>query len=178
VLYPHETHIEKNLRRLIRQGRYAITFDRDFAAVMRACAEPRSGKTPLTWITPKMMRAFWALHEQGHAHSVEIWDRDSRLVGGLYGLAAGGVFFGESQFSFVRDASKMAVAALHCHLAHWGFGLRDAKWQTEHLASLGFREIPRAEFLRELEAHAWKDGRVGRWSVDPTLDLAAWRTGR
>ena len=178
VLYPHETRIEKNLRRLLRQERYAITFDRDFAAVMRACAEPRPGKTPLTWITPKMMRTFWALHEQGHAHSVEVWDGEGRLVGGLYGLAAGNVFFGESQFSVVRDASRIAVAALHCHLAHWGFCLRDAKWPTEHLASLGFREMPRDQFLAELSAHAWKPGRVGRWSLDPTLDLATWQTRR
>jgi leucyl/phenylalanyl-tRNA--protein transferase len=176
VLHPEETRIEKNLRRLIRQGRYRIAFDSDFAGVMQACAEPRPGKTPLTWITPKMMRAFFALHQQGHAHSVEIRDGEGRLVGGLYGLAIGGIFFGESQFSIVRDASKIAVAALHCHLAHWGFALRDAKWPTGHLASLGFREMPRTEFLAELERHAFKRGLVGRWSVDPSLDLAAWRT--
>jgi leucyl/phenylalanyl-tRNA--protein transferase len=176
VLNPQETHVEKNVRRLIRQGKYRVTFDTDFAGVMRACAEPRSGKTPLTWITPKIMRAFWALHRQGHAHSVEVWDAEGRLVGGLYGLAVGDVFFGESQFSRTRDASKIAVVTLHCHLAHWGFALRDAKWPTEHLASLGFRTIGREEFLEALEEHAWTPGRVGRWTVDQSLDVAAWQT--
>jgi leucyl/phenylalanyl-tRNA--protein transferase len=176
VLVPDETHIEKNLRRLIRQKKYKVTFDRDFAAVMRACAEPRPGKTPLTWITPRIMRAYYELHKAGHAHSVEVWDAEGKLVGGLYGLASGGVFFGESQFSTVRDASKIAVATLHCHLAHWGFALRDAKWPTDHLKQLGFRLMPREEFLAVLKEHAWKPGRVGRWAVDETLDVAAWRT--
>lgn len=176
VLHPQATHIEKNLRRLIRQRKYQVTFDRDFAAVMRACAEPRPGKTPLTWITPSMMRAFWDLHQAGHAHSVEVWDFDGRLVGGLYGLAAGAVFFGESQFSLVRDASKVAVATFHCHLAHWGFSLRDAKWPTAHLANLGFHTLGRDEFLLALREHAWKPGRVGRWTVDQTLDVSAWQT--
>ena len=176
VLHPQEAHIEKNLRRLIRQKKYRVTFDTDFAAVMRACAEPRPGKTPLTWITPRMMRAFWDLHEAGHAHSVEVWDADGKLVGGLYGLATGDVFFGESQFSLVRDASKVAVATFHCHLAHWGLVLRDAKWETSHLKGLGFHMMGRTEFLQQLEAHAWKPGRVGRWTVDDTLDVSAWQT--
>lgn len=176
VLTPQETHIEKNLRRIIRQGKYRVTFDTDFAAVMRACAEPRPGKTPLTWITPRMMRAFWDLHRAGYAHSVEVWDQDGALVGGLYGLAAGDVFFGESQFSLVRDASKVAVATLHCHLAHWGFALRDAKWPTEHLTSLGFNRVSRDELLTALREHAWRPDHVGPWRIDETLDVAAWRT--
>ena len=176
VLDPREAHLEKNIRRLIRQGKYHVTFDADFAAVMEACAEPRSGKTPLTWITPRIMRAFWELHREGHAHSVEVWNNEGQLVGGLYGLAIGAVFFGESQFARVRDASKIAVATLHCHLAHWGFALRDAKWPTEHLASLGFHTMGRDEFLQALEKHASKPGRVGRWSTDPNLDVAAWQT--
>jgi leucyl/phenylalanyl-tRNA--protein transferase len=176
VLRPGETRIEKNLRRLIRQRKYRVTFDTDFAAVMQACAEPRPGKTPLTWITPKMMQAFWELHEAGHAHSVEVWDAEGNLVGGMYGVAAGTVFFGESQFSSVRDASKVAVAFLHCHLAHWGFVLRDAKRQSSHLTNLGFHPMERSGFLLALEKHAWTPGRVGRWSVDETLDVAAWNS--
>ena len=176
VLHPQETRIERNIRRLIRQGKYRVTFDTDFVAVMQACAEPRPGKTPLTWITPRIMKAFWQLHAAGHAHSVEVRDAEGRLVGGAYGVAAGNVFFGEAQFSTVRDAAKIAVATLHCHLAHWGFVLRDAKWPTEHLTGLGFREMERAEFLQVLEEHAWKPGRVGRWGVDESLDVAGWRT--
>jgi leucyl/phenylalanyl-tRNA--protein transferase len=175
VLHPEEAHIEGNLRRLIRKGRYRVTFDTDFAGVMRACAVPREGRPPLTWVTPRVMRAFWRLHCAGHAHSVEVWDEAGELVGGLYGLAAGDVFFGESQFSFVRDASKIAVATLHCHLAHWGFVLRDAKFPTAHLAGLGFHEMPRDDFLAILEKHAWEPKRIGRWSVDPGLNVADWR---
>jgi leucyl/phenylalanyl-tRNA--protein transferase len=176
VQHPRETRIEKNVRRLIRQGKFRVTFDTDFAAVMRACAEPREGKTPLTWITPAIQRAFWALHRQGHAHSVELWDADGNLVGGLYGLAVGNVYFGESQFTRVRNTSKIAVAILHCHLDHWGFTLLDSKWLTPHLTSLGFRTVPREEFLTALEQDAHKPGRVGRWSVDPSLDVSAWLT--
>ncbi|HVV93429.1 MAG TPA: leucyl/phenylalanyl-tRNA--protein transferase [Hyphomicrobiales bacterium] len=175
VLRPEEAHIESNLRRLIRKARYRVTFDHDFAAVMRSCAVPREGRPPLTWVTPRVMRAFWRLHRLGHAHSVEVWDETGDLVGGLYGLAAGDVFFGESQFSFVRDASKIAVATLHCHLAHWGFVLRDAKFPTPHLTSLGFHEMPRDEFLAILRRHAWEPKRVGRWSVEPELSVADWR---
>jgi leucyl/phenylalanyl-tRNA--protein transferase len=175
VLRPDEGHIEKSLRRTIRKGEYRVTFDTDFAAVMRACAELRPGKTPLTWVTPKIMRAFFALHQQGHAHSVEVWDAQDQLVGGLYGVAIGGVYFGESQFSRVRDASKIANVFLNRHLAHWGFAVRDAKWLSEHLAGLGFRNIERAEFERILDEHAWKPGRTGRWMVDETLDVAGWQ---
>jgi leucyl/phenylalanyl-tRNA--protein transferase len=170
VMHPHEGHIEKSVRRLLRQKRYRVTFDTDFAAVMRACAEPRPGKTPLTWITPRVMRAFWELHQAGHAHS------DGRLVGGDYGLACGNVYFGESKFSLERDASKIADAILNMHLAHWGFVLREGKWMTGHLARLGHRSISRDEFLPLLREHAWKPGRVGRWTVDETLDVSQWRT--
>jgi leucyl/phenylalanyl-tRNA--protein transferase len=176
VLPPEQMRIEKSLRRTIRKQRYRVTFDTDFAAVMRACAEPRPGKTPLTWITPRVMRAFWELHITGHAHSVEVWDAKRTLIGGSYGLACGGIFFGESKFSRVRDASKIASATLNMHLARWGFNLCEAKWMTDHLASLGFRSIGREEFLRILREHAWKPGRVGRWAVDETLDVSQWQT--
>ncbi len=176
VMHPHEGHVEKSVRRRLRQKTYRVTFDTDFAGVMRACAEPRPGKTPLTWITPRVMRAFWELHQAGHAHSVEVWDADGQLVGGDYGLACGNVYFGESKFSLVRDASKIADAILNMHLAHWGFVLREGKWMTEHLARLGHRVISRDEFLPLLREHAWKPGRVGRWAVDETLDVSRWQT--
>jgi leucyl/phenylalanyl-tRNA---protein transferase len=175
ILRPAELRIEKSLRKTIRQGKLRVTFDTDFVAVMKACAEPRDDKTPLTWITPKIMSAFWQLHQAGHAHSVEVWNGDGHLVGGLYGLACGNIYFGESQFSRVRDASKVGGAVLMRHLAEWGFTLRDGKRMTEHLASLGYRNVPRAQFLRELQDEAWKPGKVGRWSVDESLDVANWR---
>lgn len=94
--------------------------DKDFASVMEACARSREGKVPLTWITPQIMRAFWRAHKAGFAHSVEVWDEDGKLVGGLYGLAIGKVYFGESKFSRTRDALKVATAYFHRHLADWG----------------------------------------------------------
>jgi leucyl/phenylalanyl-tRNA---protein transferase len=172
VLDPNEAHVPKNVRRFLRQGRFRVTFDQDFARVMQACAQPREGKAPLTWITPRIMNAFWALHLAGYAHSVEVRDAAGHLVGGLYGLAIGDVFFGESQFSTVEHASKVAVAVLHAHLARWGFALRDAKNMTPHLASLGFRTVDRATFQDLLREHAAKPSRTGRWSVDESLDLS------
>ena len=142
---------------------------------MEACAWPRAGKTPLTWITPKMMEAFLAAHEAGYAHSVEVWDQDGKLVGGLYGLSIGKAFFGDSQFSMAEHASKVAVAALHQHLAYWGMHLRDGKWMTPHLASLRFRSMPRMVFQELLRTHVNQPGRIGRWTVDPRLDLADWQ---
>jgi leucyl/phenylalanyl-tRNA---protein transferase len=174
VLFLEDTHIESNLRRLLRQRKYSVTFDRDFAGVMRACAEPRPGKTPLTWITPRIMRAFWALHEAGYAHSVEVWDAENHLVGGSYGLAIGNIFFGESQFARVRDTSKIATAVLNRHLAHWGFVLRDAKWMSEYLAGSGYRLISRTSFEDILHRHAQGPDRIGRWEIDETLDVAGW----
>ncbi len=175
IVVPEETHISHKLRKLMRQKKYRVTFDQDFAQVMRCCAEPREGKTPLTWITPRIMNAYWDLHRAGYAHSVEVWDGEGNLVGGLYGVAIGGAFFGESQFSKAEHASKIAGAVLNRHLAEWGFGFRDAKWLTPHLASLGFHTVDRTTFQTLLLRHAVQPGRVGRWSVDETLDVGSWR---
>lgn len=175
VMDPAATHLSRNLRRMLRQHKFTVTFDQDFAGVMEACARPRPGKVPLNWITPRVMEAFFAAHEAGYAHSVEVWDSESRLVGGLYGLAIGKVFFGESQFSAVEHASKIALSALHQHLSFWGYQLRDAKWMTSHLAGFGFRNMPRQVFQALVHLYANQPGRVGRWSVDPRLDLADWQ---
>ncbi len=173
VIDPAKTHIGKNLRRLLRQGKFRVTIDEDFAGVIEACAAPRPGKVPLTWITPRVMRAYWAAHEAGYAQSVEVWDEKGELIGGLYGVAIGKAFFGESQFSVAEHASKIAVVALHRHLVAWGFKLRDGKCMTPHLASFGFKDIPRDEFRALLDEYASGPGRPGYWSVDPSLDLAA-----
>lgn len=174
ICAPEDTHVSKNLVRLMRQDKFRVTFDRDFAGVMRACSEPRDGRAPLTWITPRIMRAYWALHEAGYAHSVEVWDPDGKLVGGLYGVAIGDVFFGESQFSHVEHTSKIAVAVLHRHLAHWGYAVRDGKWMTPHLTSLGFTTVDRATFHDLLKRHTAVDRPPSRWQVDPTLEVAGW----
>ena len=174
VLFFEEAHIEKGTRKQIRREEFDVTFDHDFAAVMRACAEPRSGKTPLTWLSPRVMRALWDLHKAGYAHSVEVWDAGPELVGGMFGIAIGRVFFGESQFSRVSGASKVASTVLNAHLQQWGFVLRDAKWMSDHLAGLGFRPIARQEFEKLLSDHVSAPSRVGPWETDETLDVAKW----
>jgi leucyl/phenylalanyl-tRNA--protein transferase len=129
--YLNETRIEKNLRRLLRQKKYTVTFDQDFEGVMRACAAPRAGRVHLTWINERMIAAYKALHREGHAHSVEVRNGEGELVGGLYGVASGGVFVTESQFNIARDASKVAYVTLNRHLVEWGFQANDGKYMTQ-----------------------------------------------
>ena len=172
VLDPAETHVARNVRRLLRRHRFTVTMDQDFAGVMRACARPRPGKVPLTWITPRLMQAYWDLHKAGYAHSVEVWDEAGNLAGGAYGVAIGKVYFGESQFSRQEHASKVAVAALHRHLAAWGYRLCDAKWMTPHLARFGFNPMARDQFLSLLHWYLDEPRPATRWHVDLTIDLA------
>ncbi|WP_291992976.1 leucyl/phenylalanyl-tRNA--protein transferase [Candidatus Accumulibacter sp. ACC003] len=165
VLDPAEFRISRSLRRCLRAGRWQVTLDRDFPAVVRACAEvPRAGQDG-TWIVGDIQRAYWQLAQLGFAHSVETW-LDGRLVGGLYGLAIGRMFYGESMFSRVSDASKVAAAHLARFLEGEGYGMIDCQMSTPHLASLGAREIPRAVFIDRLHvlvAVAWQPG---RWPID------------
>ncbi|WP_405121069.1 leucyl/phenylalanyl-tRNA--protein transferase [Pseudomonas leptonychotis] len=151
VLFPDALHISRSLAKVLRQGRYQVTFDQAFSAVIRACAAPRSYATE-TWITSPMQEAYLALHERGVAHSVEVW-RDNELVGGLYGLAMGQLFFGESMFSRADNASKVGFVTLIERLRAWGFVLIDCQMPTEHLLSLGAQTISRAEFSRYLSIH-------------------------
>lgn len=174
VLFFEQTHLEKNLRRLLRQNKYRVTFDQDFASVIRACSEPRPDRYHLTWIRPAVIDCFTRLHRMGHAHSVEVWDKDGNLVGGLYGLAMGRVFFTESQFFKARDASKVGFAVLNQHLQHWGFAMNDGKLETPHLRQTGFTDIPRAQFETILGEFAATPFAVGPWSVDEGLDVATW----
>ncbi|MFC5066888.1 leucyl/phenylalanyl-tRNA--protein transferase [Flaviflagellibacter deserti] len=175
VLDPNETHIDKNSRRTIRQGKWKVTFDRDFGAVVKACAGPRRARAPLTWLTARMMQAFVRLHEAGFAHSVEVWSDSGDLIGGLFGIALGSVFFGQSQFSHERNASKIAVGVLHCHLAHWGFVVRDGQRMTPHLESLGFKPVRRDEFETLIERNVNRPVNAP-WIVDPDLDVANWHS--
>jgi leucyl/phenylalanyl-tRNA--protein transferase len=138
-------HVSRRLARTIRSGRFHITSDRAFGEVMRACAEPAQGREQ-TWINDEILRLYGALHASGHAHSVECW-QGGELVGGLYGVRLGAAFFGESMFSFARDASKVALAKLVETLRQGGFVLLDTQFLTRHLASFGATEIPRSEYL-------------------------------
>jgi len=141
-------HVSRRLRRRLRSGEFQVTFDADFEAVVAGCAEPRDTE-PDTWITPSLAAAYQNLHELGHAHSVEVWQQ-AELVGGVYGIAIGGFFSGESMFHRRRDASKVGLAFLVHRLQHRGFTLFDVQQSSQHLQSLGATEIPRREFLGRL----------------------------
>ncbi len=151
VLFPDDLHVSRSLRKLMRQGRYQVSFDQDFAAVIRACAAPRDYADG-TWITDSMQAAYLTLHKQGFAHSVEV-RQDGELVGGLYGLAMGRLFFGESMFSRADNASKVGFVSLVEHLQQAGFVLIDCQMPTDHLHSLGARVIPRAIFADYLQRY-------------------------
>lgn len=149
VLPLHGLHISRSLARTLRSGRLRCTLDQAFAAVVAGCAD-RPGEG--TWITPGMAIAYEELHALGHAHSVEVWDAGRTLVGGLYGVALGGAFMGESMFHRVPDASKVALVHLADRLRRAGFALLDAQVPTSHLERLGARSVRRSEYLRRLEA--------------------------
>ena len=148
VLLPGELKVSRSLAKTLRSGRFQIRSDTAFRDVMEACSQPRDGQAG-TWITPQMVDAYSELHRRGIAHSVETWVEDE-LVGGLYGVALGRAFFGESMFMRATDASKVALVAMVLQLERWGFGMVDCQMNTPHLASLGAREIPRADFSRRL----------------------------
>lgn len=178
VLFFDAMHIGKNLRRLLRQDRYRVTFDQDFEGVIKSCAGRREGRWHLTWITPRIMRVYADLFDAGHVHSFEVWNEAGDLVGGGYGVAAGGAFFTESQFSRERDTSKLGFTVLNWHLAQWGYRLNDGKWATAPLLEMGFRLVPRAAFRQRLDEAGAPVGPAGRWQVegDPAT-IAAWRPG-
>jgi len=159
-------------RQHARSRGWTVAFDRDFAGAMQRCATtPRAYETD-TWITPDLVATYVELHRRGVAHSVEAW-RDGRLAGGLYGIALGRVFFGESMFAREADASKLAFVAFVEQLARWGFDFVDCQVRTEHLARFGAREWPRAEFLRTLEGTLARETRRGSWRFDPPASDSA-----
>ncbi len=164
VLFPEEFQPSRSLAKRLRRGEFELRIDTAFTRVMGECAAPREGALG-TWIGPPMIAAYTALHEAGYAHSFEAW-QGGELVGGLYGVAIGQAFFGESMFSRRTDASKIAFAHLVLRLRAWGFGVIDCQMSTAHLASLGAREIPRAEFTALLERLTGRPGRTGLWRMD------------
>lgn len=164
VLLPVELHVSHSLRKLMRQGRFEVSFDRDFPAVIRACAAPRSYADG-TWITRAMQAAYLELHRRGIAHSVEVW-QEGQLVGGLYGLALGRLFFGESMFSRTDNASKIGFVTLVEQLRECGYVLIDCQMHTQHLSSFGAREIPRADFAGYLERYLDQPGPTP-WASTP-----------
>lgn len=169
VLFPEQLHLSRSMRKLIRKNPYVLTLDEDFSAVVAACAAPRAGAEG-TWITQRMARAYAELHAQGVAHSVEVWHQE-RLVGGLYGVALGKIFFGESMFSRENDTSKLALAWLVAQLRVWGFALIDCQVSSAHLHSLGATEIPRDRFSDYLDRYATVASTPGSWQFDEALKV-------
>jgi len=176
VLLPNEFRLHRSLRKSLRHSDYEIRVDTSFEAVMRACADPRPEQGG-TWISEAIIAAYTALHRAGFAHSVETW-MDGELVGGLYGIALGRVFFGESMFVRRTDASKIALVHLVTQLKRWKFELIDCQQETEHLASLGAAPVARKFFLDALNRWVHADAvspRAGAWTFDADLlrDLLA-----
>ena len=161
VLFPNELRISRSLRKALKRNSYTVCFDQRFDQVMHACAAPREGQSG-TWIHPEMIAAYSKLYEIGLAHSAEVL-LDNELVGGLYGVALGKVFFGESMFSNVTDASKIAFVHLVKQLQAWNYGVIDCQVKTAHLASMGAREIPRTEFSRLLNTLITDIDKGGKW---------------
>jgi leucyl/phenylalanyl-tRNA---protein transferase len=171
VLFPNKLHVSRSLKRSLRSTRFTSTLDTSFRTVMEQCAGPRRQYPEGgTWITEDMLNAYTTLHELGYAHSVETW-RDSRLVGGLYGVALGGAFFAESMFTQVDDASKVALVRLVRQLHAWGFRLIDCQQSSPHVRRFGAEEIPRSGFITYLNQALTLPDRRGRWEFDqPTFD--------
>lgn len=164
VILPETLHCSKTMRKVLRQKRFRLTVDSDFGAVIRSCASVPRAHEDGTWITDQMQQAYIRLHELGYAHSVEA-RLNGELVGGLYGVSLGRVFFGESMFSFQSDASKAAFIPFARYLFSNGFALIDSQVYTGHLSSLGGVEIPRDEFLSRLYPALRAPSCRGNWSA-------------
>ncbi|MCA1979652.1 MAG: leucyl/phenylalanyl-tRNA--protein transferase [Thiobacillus sp.] len=164
VLAPAEVRVTRSLAKRLRNGGFELRVDTAFVEVMQACAAPRAGAGG-TWISPAMIAAYTRLFDAGYAHSIESW-RDGRLVGGLYGVAIGRMFYGESMFSRESDASKVALVRLCRQLARWDFGLVDCQMETPHLASLGAKTLPRAAFVERVAELVNLPHLPGPWRFD------------
>lgn len=171
VLFPDEVKISRSLAKKIRKQSFKITFDNNFIDVISACSKPRLEKgveQNETWILDEMIDAYVKLHEAGYAHSVECW-QDDQLVGGLYGVAIGNVFFGESMFSRVSDASKVAFVFLCKQLEKWGYKLIDCQVYTAHLESLGAKMISRKKFITLIEEYTVVNNELNKWKAETDL---------
>jgi leucyl/phenylalanyl-tRNA---protein transferase len=166
VLAPADFHVSRSLARRLRKPDYAVTLDRAFARVLEACSAPRA-RGRGTWLGAEMKHAYQTLHERGHAHSVEVW-RHGTLIGGLYGVSLGRVFYGESMFSQATDGSKIAMHHLCRQLAAWDFALMDCQISSAHLATLGASEVPRERFLAILREAVAGAG-PAQWAFDGTV---------
>src|SRR3989344_5853578 len=188
VLFPSKLRVSRSLGKTLRQKNFEVTLDKAFREVISSCAQPRCTRKYKcrerqdagsdrserighgTWITPEMIEAYVVLHDRGLAHSVASW-REGKLVGGLYGVAMGNAFFGESMFSRETDASKVAFVHLVRQLERWGYAFIDCQISSAHLFSLGAEEIRRRDFMARLEQALKQPDRPGRWRFDPDLTV-------
>ncbi|MFK5985209.1 MAG: leucyl/phenylalanyl-tRNA--protein transferase [Pseudomonadota bacterium] len=170
VLFLHQFKVQKELRRYVRQERYKITFDQEFKQVMRKCAQREE-----TWISEHIIDVYYSLHKQGYMHSVEVWDKDGQLVGGLFGLALGKVFFTNSLFTHANNASKVAFMYLNCHLQYWGYIMNDLKMHNGYWINQGCILLSRKEFHAKLDKAVLIETELGTWSIDETLNVAIWK---
>lgn len=164
VIYPEQLHISRSLRKTLRQKCYQVTLDTAFTQVMTACSQLRVNSSG-TWISPEIIAAYTQLHHMGFAHSVEVW-QEQKLVGGLYGIALGRMFFGESMFSRADNASKVGFSHLVRQLKAWNFGLIDCQVASEHLFSLGAQEVTRTTFQTMLLDFTQRPPLMGIWQLD------------
>jgi len=160
VLFPDEIHVSRSLRRTLNQQRFHVTADRAFNRIIRLCGTTRAEGT---WITDDMVTAYTELHRQGIAHSIEIWNRKGELAGGMYGVAIGRCFFGESMFSLETNASKVLMVYLANQLRLWGYQLMDCQVESPHLLTMGARSIPRREFLSILRSCVDQEPEMPGW---------------
>ncbi|WP_292655413.1 leucyl/phenylalanyl-tRNA--protein transferase [Nitratifractor sp.] len=163
ILYPDQLRVNRSFRRILRNRNYTVRFDHDFPAVITACASMPERQERGTWLTSEMQEAYTELHRRGFAHSVEVYEEEA-LVGGLYGIAMGRAFFGESMFSRTRDGSKIALKALSDVLRGKGYDFIDCQVVSDHLVRLGAVAVPRQQFLEELEAALSSAPELGSWS--------------
>ncbi|MEO0338733.1 MAG: leucyl/phenylalanyl-tRNA--protein transferase [Bacteroidota bacterium] len=172
VLFPKNLKVSKSMRPLFNQKKMQVTFDQEFRTVITNCQQMYRPGQGGTWITKDMLEAYCTLHDLGFAHSVEVW-QNQELVGGLYGISLGKVFFGESMFAKVSNASKFGFISLVRKLQEWDFNLIDCQQETAHLASLGAEAIPRADFLRLLDVNPLGETVRGKWGVPPSHKASA-----
>lgn len=177
IIYPKKFIAHKRLLRTLKKKKWLITYDNSFTEVMEACAEPRTNSRG-TWITPDMLQAYTLLHQLGHAHSIEVRDHNNYLIGGVYGVAIGSIFFGESMFSRETDTSKVALLYLCAYLDTWGYKMIDTQLSSNHLSSLGGIDIPREEYLYILHRLTKKSVDQEAWRKDYPLVLDEWLNTR
>lgn len=163
IMLLDELHISKSMRRVLNSNKFKITFDTDFIYIIQQCAQVKRKGEDSTWITSEMIDAYKKLHDLGYAHSIEVW-QDDRVVGGLYGVSLGKCFFAESMFHTATNASKFAVIKLIELLKQKDFHFLDAQVYTDHVATLGAKEIPRETFLQLLQEGLQHESRIGKWS--------------